>query len=107
MASALLDIPRTAKRGEIVTLKVLVSHPMETGYRREISGAVIPRLIIHRFICHYDGEEVFKADLFPAMAANPYLQFTTVATKSGPITLTWIDDSGAKIVEIFEISVVA
>lgn len=105
MASALLDLPKTARRGEIITLKALVSHPMETGYRREISGAVIPRLIIHTFTCLYDGREIFRADLFPAMAANPLIAFTTRATRSGPIRFTWVDDAGTAITETADITV--
>jgi len=105
MANALIDIPKSARKGDIVTLKALVSHAMETGYRREISGAVIPRLIIHTFTCRYDGEEIFRADLFPAMAANPLIAFTTIATKSGPVIFTWIDDSGAVITEAAELAV--
>lgn len=99
MANALIDIPKSARKGDIITLKALVSHAMETGYRREISGAVIPRLIIHTFTCHYDGGEIFRAELFPAMAANPLIAFTTVATRSGPITFTWTDDAGVTITE--------
>ncbi len=97
MANALLTIPKTARRGEIMPIKALVSHPMETGYRREISGAVIPRLIIHTFVCRYGGEEVFRAELFPAMAANPMIEFSLVATTSGPITFEWLDDAGIRI----------
>lgn len=105
MASALIDMPKSARKGEIITLKALVSHSMETGYRREISGAVIPRLIIHSFSCRYDGEEIFRADLFPAMAANPLIAFTTIATRSGPVTFTWIDDARLVITETAEIRV--
>lgn len=107
MASALIDAPKTAKRGEIITLRALVSHQMETGYRREISGAVIPRLIIHTFTCHYDGEEIFRADLFPAMAANPLIAFTTVATASGPLVFRWLDDAGVVITETVQLVVTA
>lgn len=99
MANALIDIPKSARKGDIITLRALVSHLMETGYRREISGAVIPRLIIHTFTCRYDGEEIFRADLFPAMAANPLIAFNTIATRSGPITFTWVDDAGVTITE--------
>ena len=105
MASALLDLPKTARRGEIITIRALVSHPMETGYRREISGAVIPRLIIHTFTCHYDGREIFRAELFPAMAANPLIAFTTRATASGPIRFTWVDDAGVIITETADLKV--
>ena len=60
---------------------------------------MIPRLIIHTFTCRYDGEEIFRAELFPAMAANPLIAFATIATRSGPITFTWVDDAGTTITE--------
>lgn len=105
MANALLDIPKTARKGDIITLKALVSHAMETGYRRDISGAVIPRLIIHTFTCRYDGAEIFRAELFPAMAANPLIAFTTIATRSGPLVFTWVDDAGVTITETADLVV--
>jgi sulfur-oxidizing protein SoxZ len=105
MANALIHVPKTARAGEIITLSAMVSHPMETGYRRDISGAVIPRLILHSFTVTYDGAEIFEATFHPAVAANPFVQFTTIATKSGPITFLWIDDAGVTIQESVEITV--
>jgi sulfur-oxidizing protein SoxZ len=95
MAQALINVPAKAKRGDIVEIKVLISHVMETGYRHSDSGDLIPRNIINTFVCSYNGEEVFRAELFPAIAANPFLAFHTVATESGVITLSWTDDKGA------------
>ena len=80
MARALINVPKQAKRGDVIEIKTLVSHPMETGYRRDTMGNAIPRDIINRFVCTYNGVEVFRADLFPAIAANPFLSFHTVAT---------------------------
>ena len=87
-------MPATAKRGEIIEIKTLMAHPMETGYRAGADGRVLPRDIIQRFACRYDGEEVFRADLFPAIAANPFIAFSTVATESGTLTFTWEGDNG-------------
>ena len=92
MARALINVPRKARRGEIIEIKTLVSHPMETGYRRDNVGNPIPRDIISRFVCMYNGTEVFRADLFPAVAANPFLSFFTVATESGTLEFRWTDD---------------
>lgn len=94
MAETLLDIPASARRGEVIRLKMLIGHPMETGYRRQISGAVIPRDIITDFSCRYLGETVFAARLFPAIAANPYFDFPLLARESGPIELVWRGDHG-------------
>ena len=94
MARALISMPAQAKRGEVIEIKALVQHPMETGYRHEASGEPVPRDIINLFVCLYNGEEVFRAELFPAMAANPFLAFTTVVTESGVVEFRWTDDSG-------------
>ena len=94
MARVLINLPARAKRGEIIEIKTLIAHPMETGYRVGPTGAAIPRDIINRFLCTYNGEEVFRAELHPAISANPFLSFFTVATESGVIALTWVDDHG-------------
>jgi sulfur-oxidizing protein SoxZ len=94
MASALINVPKKAKRGEIIEIKTLMSHIMETGYRRTASGEIIPRDIITNFACRYNGVEIFRADLFPAIAANPFITFFTVATESGKFDFEWIGDRG-------------
>ena len=94
MARALINVPAKAARGQVIEIKTLISHPMETGYRHTMTGEVIPRDIIHTFVCRYNGEEVFRADLHPAIAANPFITFFTVATASGAIELAWTDDHG-------------
>jgi sulfur-oxidizing protein SoxZ len=94
MASALINVPARAKRGEIIEIKTLMSHIMETGYRRTAAGEVVPRDIITSFTCRYNGVEVFRADLFPAIAANPFITFFTVATESGKFDFDWVGDEG-------------
>ena len=94
MASALINVPKTAKRGEIIEIKTLMSHIMETGYRHLASGEVVPRDIITSFSCRYNGTEIFRADLYPAIAANPFITFFTIATESGRFEFEWIGDKG-------------
>jgi sulfur-oxidizing protein SoxZ len=94
MASALINVPKKAKRGEIIEIKTLMSHIMETGYRRTASGEIVPRDIITSFACRYNGVEIFRADLFPAIAANPFMTFFTVATESGKFDFEWVGDRG-------------
>ena len=94
MASALINVPAKAKRGEIIEIKTLMSHIMETGYRRTTTGELVPRDIITSFACRYNGTEIFRADLFPAIAANPFITFFTVATESGKFDFDWIGDNG-------------
>jgi sulfur-oxidizing protein SoxZ len=94
MASALINVPAKAKRGEIIEIKTLMSHIMETGYRHTTVGEVVPRNIITSLTCRYNGVEIFRADLFPAIAANPFITFFTVATESGKFEFEWIGDRG-------------
>lgn len=94
MASTLINVPTNAKRGEVIEIKTLASHIMETGYRRTVTGEIVPRDIITSFTCRYNDVEIFRADLFPATAANPFLTFTTVATETGKLEFEWIGDNG-------------
>ena len=94
MARAIVNVPATARRGEIVTIKALVGHIMETGFRHTETGAVIARDIIRSFVCTYDGTEVFRADFHPAIAANPPIEFSTLATHSGTLEFRWTGDNG-------------
>jgi sulfur-oxidizing protein SoxZ len=89
---------KEAKQGELVEVKALVSHIMETGQRKSADGQVIPRKILNKFTCTVNGKEVFSADFEPAVSANPYIQFKFKATESGPVVLTWTDDDGSTIV---------
>ena len=92
--ATLINVPARAKRGEIVEIKTLISHPMESGYRVGTNGNMIPRDIIQRFVCTYNGAEIFRAELSPAIAANPFISFFTVATESGRIVFEWTGDNG-------------
>ena len=94
MARALITMPATARKGEVIEIRTLIAHPMETGYRRGDEGSVLPRNLIRRFTCVYDGETVFSAELFAAVAANPLISFSTVATISGTLTFAWDGDDG-------------
>jgi sulfur-oxidizing protein SoxZ len=89
---------KQAKKGELVEVKALVAHVMETGQRKDSAGKPIPRKILNKFTCTVNGKEVFSADFEPAISANPYIQFKFKAAESGPVVLTWIDDDGSKIV---------
>ena len=94
MARTLVNVPPKAKRGQIIEIKTLISHVMETGYRRNETGAAIPRDIINLFVCTYNDTEIFRADLHQAIAANPFISFFTVATESGTLQFQWTDDNG-------------
>ena len=105
MARALINVPAKAGRGEIIEIKVLIQHEMETGFRVGTNGNTIPRDIITDFVCKYNGEEIFRAELFPAIAANPFFAFSTIATKSGTLSFEWSGDNGFSATESAEIAV--
>jgi len=92
--AALINVPPKARRGDIIEIKTLMSHIMETGFRRTAAGDLVPRDIITSFACRYNGTEIFRADLFPAISANPYLSFFTVAKQSGKLEFEWTGDNG-------------
>jgi sulfur-oxidizing protein SoxZ len=94
MARTLINVPAKVRRGDIIEIKTLIAHPMESGYRVGPNGVLIPRDIIRRFLCTYNGVEVFRAELSPAIAANPFIAFFTVATESGTIAFEWTGDNG-------------
>jgi sulfur-oxidizing protein SoxZ len=99
VANALIKVPESARRGEIIEIKTLISHAMETGYRRTQLGTRVPRDIIRLFVCTYNGTEIFRAELHPAIAANPFIVFSTIATESGTIAFTWTGDNGFSVTE--------
>jgi sulfur-oxidizing protein SoxZ len=105
MARVLISVPAKAKRGEVIELKTLISHPMESGYRVGTNGALIPRDIITLFTCTYNGEEIFRAELSPAIAANPFIAFFTTATASGTLAFHWSGDNGFSATETAAITV--
>jgi sulfur-oxidizing protein SoxZ len=98
-ARALINVPRKAKRGEVIEIKTLISHQMETGFRHGTNGRMIPRDIITSFSCRYNGEEIFATTLYPAIAANPFMTFYAVADASGTLAFTWEGDNGFSVTE--------
>ena len=94
VAQTRIVMPATAKKGQVIEIKTLIQHPMETGHRRDNEGRPIKRDIVHRFTVNYNGVEVFRSDLFPGVAANPYFAFSTVATETGELVFQWTDDQG-------------
>ena len=89
-----VKLPKDAKKGEVIQIKTLIAHVMETGLRKDPAGNTIPRKIINKFSCEFNGKPVFSDDIEPAVAANPYLQFTARVDESGTFRFTWVDDDG-------------
>ena len=92
-----LKLPKEAKKGEVIEIKTLMPHVMESGQRKDRDGKTIPRKIISKFTAEFNGKPVFSADIDPAVAANPYLQFSAKVEESGTFKFSWTDDDGSVI----------
>ena len=91
-----LSVPDAAKRGEAIALRLIVQHPMETGYRLDANGTAFAKNVIREIVCRFHGEDVLRMELGSGIAANPYIEFFAVADRSGEIVIDWIDDAGVK-----------
>lgn len=100
-----VKLPKKATKGEVIEIKTLISHKMESGQRKDKKGQIIPRQIINKFVAKYNGEEVFSADWHGAVSANPYMAFYTVAKESGSFEFTWVDDDGSTYTKTQKITV--
>ena len=89
--TARIQVPRNAQRGEIVEVRIVIQHPMETGFRYDALGRRTPRNVIHTLVCRYAGVEVFRAEMGAGIAANPFLKFFVRAQESGTIECRWVD----------------
>jgi sulfur-oxidizing protein SoxZ len=96
MPDARITVPASVPRGKPFEVRIIVRHPMETGYRTDESGKSIPRNVIRSLTCRYNGELVFSARLSSGIAANPYLRFFVTAKESGQLAFEWVDDAGAR-----------
>ncbi len=105
MSNILVNAPKTAKRGEVVEIKALILHPMETGFRPGPNGRIIPRNIIERFTATWNGAEIFAIEMSPAIAANPFVSFFARADESGTVILRWTGDEGFAVEERVAIAV--
>jgi sulfur-oxidizing protein SoxZ len=94
MGTARVRMPESAKRGEVLEIRTMVQHPMESGFRLDNRGKEIPRHIVESFVCNYNGKEIFRATLHPAVSTNPFFTFYVVAAESGELLFTWQDDQG-------------
>jgi sulfur-oxidizing protein SoxZ len=94
MTDTVIRMPAQAKAGEVVTVRAMVRHPMESGFRHDNVGKPIPRHIVESFVCRYGGREVFRAQLSSGVTTNPYFQFYLRALETGDVNFTWVDDRG-------------
>jgi sulfur-oxidizing protein SoxZ len=90
-----VKVPKSAKAGEVVTIKSLISHAMESGQRKDAAGKLIPRSIINRFTCDFNGVNAIDITIEPAVSTNPYFEFDVLVDKAGEFKFTWFDDDGS------------
>lgn len=90
-----VKVPKSAVAGDIITIKTLISHNMESGQRKDDDGNLIPRSIINRFTCDFNGETVIDITLEPSISANPYFEFEAIVPEAGEFAFTWYDDDGS------------
>ncbi|WP_417269576.1 thiosulfate oxidation carrier complex protein SoxZ [Celeribacter sp.] len=100
-----VKVPKSAAAGDVITIKTLISHPMESGQRKDGDGNIIPRSIINRFTCEFNGESVIDVTLEPAVSTNPYIEFDAKVPEAGDFKFTWYDDDGSVYEETKSISV--
>ena len=91
---ARVQVPAEVKRGEPIEIRIAIQHPMETGFRYDVLGNAVPKNVINSFVARYNGQEILRAELGSGVAANPFLQFYTIAEASGEIEFSWVDDAG-------------
>jgi sulfur-oxidizing protein SoxZ len=94
--AARIGVPATAKKGETVEVRIAIQHPMETGFRFDLDGRAIPKNVINRFTCRFNGVEVFSAEMGSGIAANPFLDFFATVEESGTFDFEWVDDAGVR-----------
>ena len=90
-----VKVPKSAAAGDVVTIKTLISHKMESGVREDGDGNVIPRSIINRFVADFNGQNIIDVTLEPAISTNPYFQFEAMVPEAGEFKFTWYDDDGS------------
>ncbi|HYG86668.1 MAG TPA: thiosulfate oxidation carrier complex protein SoxZ [Azospirillum sp.] len=100
-----IKVPSSARKGEVIEVKTLIKHPMESGQRKDAAGNLIPRKIINRFVVAANGKEILNAELFPATSADPYLIFKVRVDADTRFEATWHEDGGASVSESAEVKV--
>jgi len=100
-----VKVPKSVSAGETITIKTLISHKMESGQRKDKEGNLIPRSIINRFTCEFNGETVIDVNLEPAISTNPYFEFEAKVPETGDFKFTWYDDDGSVYEETKSIAV--
>ena len=100
-----IKVPASVKKGEVFQVRTLIKHPMESGNRKDESGAALPRKILNKFVCRANGKEVFASDFFTSVSADPFLTFHLKLEETSKLQFEWTDDDGSVISETVEVVV--
>lgn len=87
-------VPRTASAGDVVQVRTLINHPMENGHRIDTEGQTVPRHIVNRFVCTFNGETVIEMEIEPSLSSDPFFEFEARVAESGTFQFAWYDDNG-------------
>ncbi|MEE9334490.1 MAG: thiosulfate oxidation carrier complex protein SoxZ [Granulosicoccaceae bacterium] len=97
MSKPRIKVPKKASVGDVISIKTLVNHKMESGQRKDKEGNAIPRKILNKFVCEFNGVPVFSSDIDSAISSNPFIQFSARVNESGTFKFVWTDDDGSVI----------
>jgi len=106
MSKPRIKVPKSAAIGDVISIKTLLSHKMESGQRKDKQGNLIPRKIINQFSCTFNDQPVFSCDIDPGVSANPYFEFKAKIVEAGSFKFTWTDDDGEVIEAVKELAIV-
>ena len=96
MTAARLQVPPRIVEGDVFKLRLLVQHPMDSGFLRNLEGVLVKRNVIRHLQCIYHDKEVFRVEPTTGTAANPLFEFFLRATQTGEIAIDWVDDRGER-----------
>lgn len=96
MNIARVQWPDNVRSGEVIKVRLLIQHPMDTGYLQDFTGKVVPRNIIRVLTCHLGSQEVFRIEPSSGISANPFFEFYVCAAATAEFKIEWLDDKGFK-----------
>jgi sulfur-oxidizing protein SoxZ len=95
IGEARIRVPDRIKRGDLITVNSIVSHPMDTGFFRTTDGDPIPAYFIKLVLVTYGGQEVARFEWTSGISRDPVVSYTLLADKEAPLTMVWTDNKGA------------
>lgn len=106
MSIARVQWPEKISSGDVVKVRMLIKHAMDTGYLQDFTGKVVPRNVIRLVTCTLGDKEVFRIEPSSGISANPFFEFYVRATATAEFKIVWTDDKGAKgqHLQIFKVS---